>query len=404
MREDSSTIRVDAWKRYGWVTSPLFYLFLLGSTIFALADTEWAPLQPGQKGWVLGLALVSGIWHWLGAIYLARHFQPIRHYPWFTCGRLIVDAILWFFLIRIHPAFYLLIATFHIQIYYFLTLEWAIPVSILSNLMLLDFSALSWQSGRLWPFLIISIGGTFVGFWITAIIRQSRQRRELLEQLAQTQAELLAAERQAGVLTERQRLAHEIHDTLAQGLASVVMHLEAAEQRFVTIPAPSQHHLDQARDIARDSLTEARRWVWALQPTQLEQGALPEAIERLATSWTEANHIPATTTITGQRQLLHPEMEVTFLRVAQEALANIRKHAAAKAVTITLSYMEDLVILDVQDDGVGFQPAQQLADLLSMNGGYGLQAMSQRLFQLGGSLEIESATGEGTTVVAQIPI
>jgi signal transduction histidine kinase len=244
----------------------------------------------------------------------------------------------------------------------------------------------------------------FGGMWITAIIRQSRQRRELIEQLAQTQAELLEAERQAGILSERQRLAHEIHDTLAQGLTSVVMHLEAAEQQLANITDPAQHHLDQARDIARDSLTEARRWVWALQPTHLEQGGLPEAIQRVATRWSEANRIPATITVTGQSRQLHPEMEVTFLRVMQEALANVHKHATARAVAVTLSYMEDLVILDVQDDGVGFQFDQQVTDLLSLAGGYGLKAMSERIAQLGGSLQIESMAGEGTTVVAQIPI
>ncbi len=174
--------------------------------------------------------------------------------------------------------------------------------------------------------------GIIFGIWISAIIGQSTRRRELIEQLEAAQAELAAAERREGVLEERQRLAREIHDTLAQGFTSIVMHLEAAEQALPDDLDTLQKHLDRARTTARTSLDQARRVVQDLRPDLLEQQSLPDAIERTAVRWTEETGIPLTTTITGLPVPLHPNIEVTLLRAAQEALNNIRKHAQATAV------------------------------------------------------------------------
>ncbi len=222
--------------------------------------------------------------------------------------------------------------------------------------------------------------------------------------LALEKIHLLEQARQAAVLEERQRLAREIHDTLAQGFTSIVMHLEAAEGALSDDLATVQHHLEQARSTARESLEEARRLVWALRPQHLEQASLPEALARVVTRWSHESGIAAEVTTTGTPTPLHPEVEITLLRAAQEALANVRKHARARQVAVTLSYMDDLVVLDVQDDGAGFDPArlwEQCADQPA--GGFGLQAMRERVAQLGGRLLIESAPGEGTTLVVEVP-
>jgi signal transduction histidine kinase len=229
---------------------------------------------------------------------------------------------------------------------------------------------------------------------------------------------LIEEAQQAGVSGERQRLAHEIHDTLAQGFTSIVMNLEAAEGMLPSGLSSVQQYLDQARSIARESLAEARRLMWALRPESLERSSLAEALSRLAESFSEESGGTATAsaTVTGTPQPLTPEIEVTLLRVAQEALSNCRKHAQASQVAITLSYMNNLVALNVQDDGVGFD-ANQLGGGgrgtkkkeeepagAQSTGGFGLVGMRERVEQLRGTLLVESAPAEGTTLMVAIPL
>jgi signal transduction histidine kinase len=210
--------------------------------------------------------------------------------------------------------------------------------------------------------------------------------------------------RQIGVLAERQRLARKIHDTLAQGFTSIVMHLEAAEQALPASPETALGHIDWARGTARESLAEARRVVWALRPDILEGASLPEAIEHLVGRWSEESGVTASTDVTGTARPLPTHAEATLLRATQEALANVRKHARARNVAVTLSYMVDMVALDVRDDGVGFDPAQNPRDNGNAAGGFGLAAMRERVEQQGGKLIIESVPGEGATLVVELPI
>jgi signal transduction histidine kinase len=149
-------------------------------------------------------------------------------------------------------------------------------------------------------------------------------------------------------------------------------------------------------------LTEARRFVWALRPESLERDPLPKAIRRVAERWSEEHHLTAYTHITGTLRSLSPEIEVTLLRAAQEALANVAKHARASEVTLTLSYMNDVVALDIQDNGLGFD--RSLVAPAPDGDNFGLVAMRQRVEQWGGTLTIESVPQEGTTLAIEIPI
>ncbi|MBA4114889.1 MAG: GAF domain-containing sensor histidine kinase [Rubrobacter sp.] len=214
------------------------------------------------------------------------------------------------------------------------------------------------------------------------------------------------AGRQAGVLRERQRMAHEIHDTLAQGFTSIVMNLEAAEGDVPATSSRAQHHLEQARLTARESLTEARRLVWALRPEPLENASLPEALQRLAERWTEESGIAATVATTGTPHPLTSEVEATLFRVAQEALNNVRKHArGVSRAALTISYMGDTVALDARDDGAGFDPAREVEKKRDQDsGGFGLQGMRERVEGVGGALSIESAPGEGSTLAVVLPV
>ncbi|GAA0940191.1 sensor histidine kinase [Nonomuraea longicatena] len=237
-------------------------------------------------------------------------------------------------------------------------------------------------------------GGSIAGIKIED--RQRRYRKAVsdlqtaLEENADLHAQLLAQAHQAGILDERQRMAREIHDTLAQGLTGIITQLRAAQR-----VEDSGTHVELALNLARESLTEARRSVAALQPHQLEDAHLPEAMTALARNWTQTAGVDLHVEVTGDRVPLSPAIEVTLFRVAQEALANVAKHAGATRVGLTLSYTGAVVLLDIRDNGTGVH---------NPNGkGFGLSSMRQRLRGVGGSLEIESTPGEGTAVSATVP-
>lgn len=219
----------------------------------------------------------------------------------------------------------------------------------------------------------------------------NRRLETTLKENAGLQAQLVAQAREAGVLDERARMAREIHDTLAQGLTGIVTQLQAAEANGAWAP-----RRDAALRLARESLSEARRSVQALRPEPLEGARLPDALVDVADGWSALNGVPAEVTTTGAARPLRPEIEVTLLRTAQEGLANVAKHAHASRVGLTLSYMEDVVTLDLRDDGVGF-------DGRGPDGGFGLLGMRERLHGLAGTLEIESEPGAGTALSASMP-
>jgi signal transduction histidine kinase len=194
-------------------------------------------------------------------------------------------------------------------------------------------------------------------------------------------------------------MAREIHDTIAQGLIGIVTQLEAADHAHDR-PADRDRHLDNAERLARESLAEARRSVQASMPAALESGTLPDALADVAREWSEMNGIPADVTVTGDVIALHPEIEVALLRTAQEALANVARHAGASRTGLTLSFMGDVVTLDVRDDGVGFSVPEPDA---GGGTGFGLTAMRQRIARVAGSLAIESEPGVGTALSARVP-
>ncbi|MDP9843009.1 sensor histidine kinase [Streptosporangium lutulentum] len=250
--------------------------------------------------------------------------------------------------------------------------------------------SITWAEIAIAALIAISTA-TAVGYF-GSVSRQSAERKRLLDRLQVEQEARAAAERQAGVAAERQRLARDIHDSLTQGFASVAMLLEAAQATL-----PDNKHLTQALRAARENLAESRRVVRALRPGRLDECGLPEALQWLSGRLSDETVIHAQTVITGKLRPLEAQVQAELLRVAQEAVANVRRHARAEQVTLTLSYMEDLVVLDVHDDGDGFDPGRAVF-------GHGLSIMRERMEQLGGALLVESAPGAGTTVAASLPV
>jgi signal transduction histidine kinase len=245
--------------------------------------------------------------------------------------------------------------------------------------------------------LVLSVAGPLLyAAWFVGAESEKRRKANVrleaaLEENAELHARLVAKAREAGVLDERQRLAGEIHDTLAQGLAGIVTQLQAAERAD---DDERDRRLRQVRTLARDSLGEARRAVQALRPEPLVSAQLPEALSELAGRFA----VPVSVETTGDARPLLPELEVTLYRVAQEALANAEKHAKASRIGLTLSYADDVVLLDVVDDGVGFRPGDR-----GDGTGFGLEAMRRRVRRVAGTLAVESTPGGGTAVNVQVP-
>jgi signal transduction histidine kinase len=236
------------------------------------------------------------------------------------------------------------------------------------------------------------------GQMITELAEANRRLEASMAENAELHAQLVTQAREAGIVEERQRLAGEIHDTLAQGLTGIISQLEAAEHNR-DHPDTWPRHVARARTLARANLTEARRSVRALRPEQLEQASLPEAIGTLAKTWSEGSAIETALRTTGTVVRAGPDTEAAVFRVAQEALSNVAKHARATRVQITLTYLGDTLLLDVADDGTGLDAGAGAA-----TDGYGLVGMRHRLSRVGGTLTVESSPGGGTIINASVPL
>ncbi|WP_299166683.1 sensor histidine kinase [uncultured Cellulomonas sp.] len=236
-----------------------------------------------------------------------------------------------------------------------------------------------------------------LGLWITMTAEQSEERAELLRRLEAAQAELAATHHAAGVVAERQRLAQEIHDTLAQGFTSVVMLAQTTQAELDRgRPEAARTRVTQIEQVARDNLAEARSLVAAFGPAGLRDASLGEALVRLAERFSAEADVQVQ--LAGDHTAgddLPREAQVVLLRSAQEALANIRKHAAARSVTLRLVRADDVVRLEVEDDGRGLPPGT--------TEGNGLRGMRERAHDGGGSLQVERGPAGGTRVAVTVP-
>lgn len=240
--------------------------------------------------------------------------------------------------------------------------------------------------------------GLFTAVAVRALRRQSAHRQALVEQLSATRAELADASRVAGRAEERQRLAHDLHDTLVQGLTGVVLRLAAAEQR----PRDMARLVTQARELAGSCLVDTRRTVEALRPEALDDASLADAVARVCDRWSELTGVPTRYAAHGAGDCW-PRAQVIALRVVQEALANTGKHAAANLVAVTVEHRDDELRVVVRDDGRGFDPADLPRPNGHTSGGLGLATMRERVTAVRGRLSVTSAPGAGTTVVAVLP-
>jgi len=238
-----------------------------------------------------------------------------------------------------------------------------------------------WKSGESLVFFLIIT-------WLVAGRRQEQERREkLMRQL-----------RESAILEERNRMAGEIHDTLAQGFTGIVVQLEAAEDVLAEDAEAAKGHIDRARNLARQSLADARRSVTALRAPELKAGGLGSGVRQFIDQIGIGTSISVQPEIQGTPYALPMEVEYGLLRICQEAVINAIRHAQAGKIHIALNYEPSVVRLSVQDDGQGFD-----THLSDVAGGFGLIGMRERAERIGVKLEVRSQPGAGTCIVAEIP-
>ena len=389
---------LERWQTY-W--SWLFYGLLLIATGVAVADVG----SDDRRVAIVVIAASLGAWYWHAVVRDGRLSAAGRSR---TVVSFTVAAGLWASLLLLHWLFVLLMfSAYHLACSGPLPVRRALPrIAAVSAIVV---AAESVRREAIDPLQLVFYGavtlalGLFVAM-MQAIHEQSEERRRLLRELEATRGELAESERRAGMLEERQRLAREIHDTLAQAFASIVTLYEAARAEVASRPEVALRRLEEVGRTARASLAEARRVVSALRPEPLEQATLAGALDRLVRDFAAETGIASRSAVEGEVRELQPEGEATLLRVAQEALANVRKHAEASRVALTLTYLDDATRLDVRDDGVGFDhEAAGRTRNGWQAGGFGLTSMRERLESQGGTLTIESTSRGGTTIAATLP-
>jgi signal transduction histidine kinase len=232
------------------------------------------------------------------------------------------------------------------------------------------------------------------GFAIEMILRDVTERHE-------TEEELFNQSRELAVVDERNRMSREIHDTIAQGLTGVILQLEATADFTESTDPELNLHIDRARSLARESLTEARRSVWNLSPGPLESRSLADALRSEVEKFDSRGNEDAEFSVTGDSHELSNETEAAFFRICQEALINVRNYARALKIAVSLQYGENIVTLQIEDDGRGFDPGSVRSD---QDGGFGLTNMRRRAQIEGGTLEVDSSPGNGTKITATMPV
>ncbi|UUU28282.1 sensor histidine kinase [Streptomyces sp. DSM 40750] len=437
------------------VVHAAFFLLLCSSFARFLTRDQGG----ARTGWVVALFAVFGLLYALGRL-LAPAPPPggrpsARHLGWLGS----VTAV-WVVLLALAPsatwcAMPLLFAGLHT-----LPPRLAVPLAVVLTALVVA-AEIRVSEGTLNPNMVAAPPA--IAAVATAVFvhlrRQAARQRVLIDDLVRTRRDLAATERRAGVLAERQRLATEIHDTLAQGLSSQQMLLQAADRVWRTDPDAARAHIGKAAEITTRSLAEARRFVHDLAPADLAERSLPGALDALA----ERESGPGLTVefrLDGTPGRLPERVEAALLRIAQGALANVREHAAATRAAVTLTCLDDQVSLDIADNGRGFdvegrsavggpgrsafgvgrpafepgrraaEPGRAAAEAgpdTTESGewathpgragaepdraaaepgrerGHGLPAMRIRAQQSGGTFTVESTPGEGTVVSVAVP-
>lgn len=435
--ETTSTEQILRWLRVALHVG--FAALLLVGTLRALVPALGGPgTTPGggtgaeaPPGVVLVLAALLAAVYLTGTVLEKRHAQgsaapdPARYaLPWLG-----VVCALWLALVAASGEFvWVAFALFFLQMH-LLPRWWGVgAVAVTAAIVVLAL----WRHGGGGTLAAAMLLGPLFGaaFAVVtaaayrALYGEAEAQRAAADELRRTRAELAESQHRAGVLAERERLAREIHDTLAQGFSSIVLMGRSVAKALDAGDTPAaRERLGIVQATAADSLAEARAFVRGLsspalgtadgphrrEPSVPPEAAarLPEALRTLCEKTTAESRARGTGMVCrfeldGEPRALAASAEETLLRAAQASLANVWAHAKASTAVVSLAYLDGEVTLDVFDDGTGFDtavlPEEQRAD----GSGFGLRGLRERVEGIGGTLAVESAPGEGTVVAVRL--
>jgi signal transduction histidine kinase len=375
----------------------------------------------GAMAWLtLGVAVVLAAVYLLGTVLEKRHsadpsrFDPQPYSAWWLAA----ICLLWLLLIWASADFvWLAFPLFFLQLHV-LPRRLALPAIAVSTALLiaaLRYHNAGSDGGALQLPMVLGpvFGAAFAvvtGLAYRALYLEAESQRLAAEELRRTRAELARSQHDAGTLAERSRLAREIHDTLAQGFSSIVLMGRSAEKALDDgDTATARARLRTVQDTASANLAEARNFVRGLQSPALEESSLVTTLRRLCEK-TEAEAAARGAGLSCRFEMVGTPAELpnpyrtTLLRAAQASLANVWVHAGARTAVVTLSFLGSEVAMDIYDDGAGFDAAAAPGPGRPDGSGYGLKSLHERVAALSGSLDIESAPGEGTVVAIRLPL
>ncbi|ALC06995.1 two component sensor kinase [Corynebacterium deserti GIMN1.010] len=322
-------------------------------------------------------------------------------------GWLFALTLVWVVMIPIVPvSIYLLFPLFFVYLQVMPDVRGIIAVVGATSIAIASQYAGGLTFGGVMGPLVSAIVTVAIDYAFRTLWRVNNEKQQLIDQLIETRSQLAVTERNAGIAAERQRIAHEIHDTVAQGLSSIQMLLHVSEQEIEAADLDDKtkkaitQKIKLARSTASDNLSEARAMIAALQPAALSKTSLEAALHRVTEPLLGINFV---INVDGDVRQLPMKTEATLLRIAQGAIGNVAKHSEAKNCHVTLTYEDTEVRLDVVDDGVGFEPEEVSGQPAGL-GHIGLSALHQRAVELNGEVIVESAYGQGTAVSAALPV
>ncbi len=407
--EDAPPTTVRSWR--GLVGS-----IRVGQSVITAALIVIGALRAVADGtpvpWVVAVSVVFAGWYFGGLLLSERTRDHAL-----AAGWLVGLALIWVGAVAISPEFVWLAFPLWLLAGFVMRMRWAIVFSFV--VLLVVIAAPLAHTGTTSYANIIGpvVGGVFalgISRGYLELVRDGRERQRLIASLvaaqqetAALQDELALAQRDAGAVAERTRLSRDIHDTVAQSLTSIGMiaaSATAAAASETEGPDAAARAFSQIGELAREGLADTRRIVDALMPAQLEGAALADALRRMLVRLHDETGVHTELRVDEDFPPLPVTTEVALLRTAQSALANVRLHAHAGRVVVTMSDGGDAVRLDVVDDGIGFDATGWASRPVGPEGGYGLRAIRERLRELGGTLDVESAPGEGAALSASVPI
>jgi signal transduction histidine kinase len=383
----------DVFHRWTAIWHIFFYVMIVAST--ALSFFAHEPVHTSGEKLRIGVLVVS-IAGWY-AIMMVRPGPGHRERPLQVGIYLAVAIVIGALLVSIDAVFLMVAMTLYNHIFAFMVMRRAIPFAGVLTAVIAGVTMRGSDPGATTVVLLGAGCALVFAIYIAATSEESIKRGALIEELERTREQLAFAERLAGRSEERQRIARELHDTVTQQLVGVVMHLEAAKSNEVKVAV-----IDQALGLAREGLAEARRLVWAERPAPLEKGTLSAAIAATIERAAREAEVTIEPVLGDDLDALPAAVQTLVLRAVQEALANVKKHARAERVVVSASVSDDLVTLDVQDDGIGFDPKATMPR--PGGAGFGLRGLRERVAAEGGTLVVESAPGAGTTIAIHVPL